>query len=585
MEGKYYTSERSQQIVISLLKAHGIKRVIASPGTTNYTLVASMQQDSWFEMYSSVDERSAAYLACGMAYESGAPVVITCTGATASRNYMPGLTEAFYRKLPILAITASQGDCKVGHHIAQVIDRREQPNDLVNLSVSVPVCKDSTDEWNAVVKINEAILELTRNGGGPVHINLDTNYSRDFSVKELPPVRVIKRYTIHDNMPSLPNGRLGVFVGAHMRMSHELQSSIDTFCMKTGAVVFCDHTSGYYGKFRVDYSLVCSQDKYISTLKDLALLIHIGEVSGEYYGLGRLSPSDEWRVSPDGKLRDRWHKLTSIFQMDEMDFFSHYTSLIISDKESHLLDYIKECEDFCSNLPELPFSNIWMASQLANNIPSNSVIHFGILGSLRAWNFFKLPEGVESSSNVGGFGIDGGVSTLVGASLINPSKLYFGIFGDLAFFYDMNSLGNRHIQNNLRIMLVNNGKGAEFRLYWHPAAAFKDDADPFMAAGGHFGNKSSNLVKHYAEDLGFEYISASTKEEFSIVYNRFVNPEITDKPIIFEVFTDSKDENDALYTIRNMAENHEYTKQKIKNSLVKFVGPKMIKSVKKIVGK
>ena len=55
-------------------------------------------------------------------------------------------------------------------------------------------------------------------------------------------------------------------------------------------------------------------------------------------------------------------------------------------------------------------------------------------------------------------------------------------------------------------MLVNNGKGAEFRLYWHPAAAFKEDADAFMAAGGHFGNKSANLVKHYAEDLGFEYI-------------------------------------------------------------------------------
>lgn len=585
MEGKYFTSERSQQIVISLLKAHGIKKVIASPGTTNYTLVASMQQDPWFEMYSSIDERSAAYLACGMAGESGEPVVITCTGATASRNYMPGLTEAFYRKLPVLAITASQGDCKIGHHIAQVIDRREQPNDLVNLSVSVPTCKDATDEWNAVVKVNEAILELTRNGGGPVHINLDTNYSRDFSVIELPPVRVIKRFTIHDEMPPLPSGRIGIFVGAHVKMSQTLQNAIDSFCEKTGAVVFCDHTSGYYGKNRVDYSLVCSQDKYFSELKDLSLLVHIGEVSGEYYGLGRLKPADEWRVNPDGKLRDRWHKLTSIFQMDEVDFFKHYASIITSNSESHLQEYIKECDEFYANVPELPFSNIWMASQLANEIPTNSVIHFGILGSLRAWNFFRLPAGVESSSNVGGFGIDGGVSTLVGASLVNPSKLHFGIFGDLAFFYDMNSLGNRHIKNNLRIMLVNNGKGAEFRLYWHPAAAFNEEADPFMAAGGHFGNKSSNLVKHYAEDLGFEYIYASTKEEFANEYRRFVTPEITDKPILFEVFTNSSDENDALFTIRNMAENDDYKKQQLKNAIIKFVGPKAIKTIKKILGK
>ena len=95
MNKKYYTNERGPQIIIALLKAYGIRKIIASPGTTNLSLVASMQQDPFFEMYSSVDERSAAYMACGMAAESGEPVVITCTGATASRNYMPGLTEAF----------------------------------------------------------------------------------------------------------------------------------------------------------------------------------------------------------------------------------------------------------------------------------------------------------------------------------------------------------------------------------------------------------------------------------------------------------------------------------------------------------
>ena len=86
MDGKYYSSERSVQLLISLLKQHGIKKIVASPGTTNLSFVASLQQDEWFEVYSSVDERSAAYLACGMAEESGEPVVLSCTGATASRN-------------------------------------------------------------------------------------------------------------------------------------------------------------------------------------------------------------------------------------------------------------------------------------------------------------------------------------------------------------------------------------------------------------------------------------------------------------------------------------------------------------------
>lgn len=100
MERKYYTDERNVQIVISLLKAHGIRKIVASPGTTNITFVGSVQQDPYFEIYSSVDERSAAYIACGLAAESGEAVVLTCTGATASRNYYSGLTEAYYRKLP-----------------------------------------------------------------------------------------------------------------------------------------------------------------------------------------------------------------------------------------------------------------------------------------------------------------------------------------------------------------------------------------------------------------------------------------------------------------------------------------------------
>ncbi|MFW2168186.1 2-succinyl-5-enolpyruvyl-6-hydroxy-3-cyclohexene-1-carboxylate synthase, partial [Enterobacter cloacae complex sp.6722794] len=104
-------------------------------------------------------------------------------------------------------------------------------------------------------------------------------------------------------------------------------------------------------------------------------------------------------------------------------------------------------------------------------------IHFGILNSLRTWNFYDLPNTVTSFSNVGGFGIDGGVSTLLGASLANPNKLYYGVIGDLAFFYDLNAIGNRHTANNLRILLVNNGKGTEFRMYNHHAAHFGSDGD------------------------------------------------------------------------------------------------------------
>lgn len=218
MESKFkYTDERNVQIVIALLKAHGIHHVIASPGTTNMTFVVSIENDPWFQIWSSVDERSAAYLACGMAAETGEPVVLSCTGATASRNYMPGLTEAYYRKLPVLAITSTRGNHKVGHLIDQQIDRRNIPNDIAVESVTIPMVKDKEDERYCEVEANKAMLALSLNGRGPAHINMYTKYSRDFSVKEISPVHVIYRHTIfEDKLPDIPrDGRIIVFIGAH----------------------------------------------------------------------------------------------------------------------------------------------------------------------------------------------------------------------------------------------------------------------------------------------------------------------------------------------------------------------------------
>lgn len=168
----FYTSERHVLLLIALLKAKGIHKVIASPGTTNITFVASLQQDPFFDIYSAADERSAAYMACGLAAESGEPVVLSCTGATASRNYLPGLTEAYYKKLPILAVTSVQSMANVGHIIPQVIDRSVVAKDVARLSVCLPVVKDENDAWACELKVNQALLALKRHGGGPVHINL-----------------------------------------------------------------------------------------------------------------------------------------------------------------------------------------------------------------------------------------------------------------------------------------------------------------------------------------------------------------------------------------------------------------------------
>ena len=533
---RLYTDEENTLILISLLKEHGIRYIIASPGTTNISFVGSVQYDSYFKVFSAVDERAAAYMACGLAEESGEPVVLTCTGATASRNYLPGLTEAYYRHLPVLAVTYSQHFGRVGNHVAQVIDRSEQFHDLVKKSCQIPMVKSKEDTNSIITTINDALLELTHNDKGPVHVNIQTAYSNRFVVEKLPSCRVIRRITTNE-FPEIPDGKNAIWVGAHKPFSTEEIEAIDTFCEKHNAIVICDHISNYKGKYRFLASLTNSQEPDLGT-RAFDLVVYIGQIHGAYL---RFNCKQLWRVSPDGIIRDPFYNCTFVFELEEKAFFEHYSSG--KNNNTILKTSIEVAKQIQNKVPDLPLSNLWVAKETAMAFPTGAIVHFGILNSLRAWNYFEMPDSISCYANIGGYGIDGGISSFLGSAYSTPSVEHYLIVGDLAFFYDLNALMNR-IPNNIHIMLINNGVGTEFKNYNHRAAYFGDEADPFIAAKGHNGNKKYELVKNICQDLGIHYLAASSKEEYCACKDNWVKEKVG--PILIEVFTSDKDESDAL---------------------------------------
>lgn len=577
-----YTSEKNILQIIALLKAHNIKKIVVSPGSSNVSFVASVQQDDYFELYSVVDERSAAYVACGMAAEANEPIVICCTGATASRNYIPALTEAFYRKLPIVAITALVHPGYIGQNRAQVMDRTVLLKDIVRTSVQVDIIGNEDDEWANNVKINKALLELKKQGGGPVHINMVTTFSRDFSIKQLPNIRKIGLVQLGEKFPDINNKKIAIFIGAHRKMNDVLLKQIDLFCEKYNGVVFYDHTSNYQGKYGVLASLISSQDNYVPKCLKMDILIDIGDISGADI---KLYPNEIWRVNPDGEIRDNRKLTKNVFEMNEEYFFKYYNDN--SSDNEQCITYYNECIDernrLLKKISDLPFSNLWLAWKLSSMMPANSVIHFAILNSLRSWNYFDYDSSILGFANTGGFGIDGCISSLLGASMVSPEKLFFGIVGDLAFFYDLNSLGIRNISCNVRILLINNGNGTEFRNYSCIASQFGEDTKRYISASGHNGAQSKKLVKDFAEDLGFKYITSDNKEDFLRLVPEFLNSQ-SEKSIIFEVFTDSKLESEALYRINNLeVSRSEYVKNKTKKTLRNVLGEEKTNIVKKLL--
>ena len=108
--------------------------------------------------------------------------------------------------------------------------------------------------------------------------------------------------------------------------------------------------------------------------------------------------------------------------------------------------------------------------------------------------------------------------------------------------------------------------------------SFIDDADKFVAAAGHWGKQSPDLVRHYAQDLGFKYLTASSKEEFEKVYREFIDEEYREKPILFEVFTTTGEEQECLMSLMK-------ANQTLTGSAKKFISAVLGEDVKKVIKK
>ncbi len=557
------TSKRAVEIVVDALKQHGIHYIVISPGGTNRAFIRLVQDDPFFKCYSVVDERSAMYFAIGLYLQTGEIIATSCTSAQATRNYLPGLTEAFYKHVPILAITMQKLERFIGQEYMQAPDQSSLPVDAVKKSYVMPYVNDINSEYHAVRVANEAILELTHNGTGPVQICLQW---LDFPLStEKAKMRTINRYT-RASFPDIGlNGKKVLLViGEHRPFLKEEISAIESFCRTYDCAVYVNHLSNYHGEHALDLNCMfysISLDTFIKEGYAPDIIITIGGYTGDYPLYMRLSDpeledTEHWRVSEDGNCVDTYDKLTKVFQCGITEFFSHYSQ--DSECAHPYFEKLKAFNDSRKLDIAIPFSNAYAAQKMSGALPDNTIIQFSILHSLRVWSLFPLNESIQCYCNVGAFGIDGGMSTFLGQSVVTDN-LCLLVIGDLAFYYDMNALGIRHIKNNVRILLVNNNGGVEFKLNNEDYKSI----DRFIAASDHFKN-----AEGWSNTCGYTYLSARSKEEFDLKVEDFLKP--SDSPILFELFVSDKDDYHSFSMIRRANLHYgigDYVKKGIKKGL------------------
>lgn len=579
-----YTILENARIVISLLKEHNIRHIVVSPGGSNIPIVQGVQQDPFFTCYSVVDERSAMYFAIGLYLQLGVPIATSCTSAQATRNYVPGLTEAYYKHVPILAITMSKHPMYLGQDYMQCPIQTSLPVDAVKHSFSLPCINTEYDRYQCVRTANEAILELTHNGNGPVQLNIEEldnqTWHFDTKIEVLPYVRCIRRYKESNDVGKCLYGKkVMILIGEHRPFTSSEISAITGFTNSYNAVVYVNHISNFHSSQSVNGNIVSaiSSQSFFEDRLCPDILITIGGLTGDYgiyYKLfnSKESKIEHWRIDLDGKVVDTYNKLTRVYQMSIEDFFLSIDSKGKSDHSYY--ETWKQIYDEVNYDIEIPFSNLYAAQQLCKYIPKQSIIHFAILNSLRTWSYMPLDESISAFSNVAAFGIDGCLSTVVGQS-VATEQLCFHITGDLSFYYDMNALGIRHIKNNLRILLVNNNGGVEFKLGALPG---KIDVGNYIAADNHF-----KTAKDWAETNNFKYMSARNKDDLKSNITMFTS--FSERPILFELFTNPDEERKANQTFISSnwrEEGFETYQRKLKKGLKQVLEEKVIKTIKQM---
>ena len=449
------------QELVALMLAHGVTRAVLCPGSRNAPIVATLAQQTGMDCRSVTEERSAGFVALGWAQQVQAPVAVVVTSGSAVLNLHPAVAEAFYRKVPLLVISADRPASWVGQNDGQTIPQPGVFNSLARYSAQVP----ENDAWHANRLINEALLELCHRSGGPVHLNIPLTEPFFAMVEgELPPVRVIQRTEaarmhadeeeqLLEEAAALP--RRLILLGQQSKpspllakLAAEKQFAIVGEHTANAPFADCCRPDTVMGNqaaadWSPDLLITCGGDVISKRLKRL---------------LRSCPPKAHWHISPDGEVVDSFCALTRVLEGEPEEFWE----LLLAFAEEGDETYRTRWQKAPAALPEHDYSGMKLTGDLLQKLPAGCMLHLGNSSAVRYAQLFPLAEGIQVECNRGVNGIEGSVSAAAGHAMTTPDKLHFLIIGDLSMFYDLNGLLMAQKCPNIRILLLNNQEGGIF---------------------------------------------------------------------------------------------------------------------------
>lgn len=531
--------------LVALCVAHGVERVVLSPGSRNAPLTVAFARETAIQHHVVVDERVAAFVALGMATRSQKPVALVCTSGTALLNYAPAIAEAYYRHIPLLVISADRPDEWIDQDDSQTILQFGALSHFVKQSYHLPQHGDDASLWYARRTINEALMRAKEPCCGPVHINVplreplcdiaDVEPIVAKAVETIYPTPQIATEVAEQLAQSVSNSRKVLILVTLLQPSIELQEALKVLSRLPQVVVLTESIANLR-----DDNFIPTIDRVITTIDDSEkemfapdLLITMGgspvsRMVKEF--LRTYTPQSHWRIGCEEHIIDTMQCLTHRIAVEPAVVVGQIAPLChATNSDYSALWHEREIVATALHnrfVDAAPWCDLRAFSLLLPAIPQDTVLHLSNGTSIRYAQLFDTPQVAASYSNRGASGIDGCTSTALGASLVDEEQ-HLLITGDMSFGYDIGALGTALATPRFKVVVINNGGGGIFRFIKGPS-----DLPELEEC---FEVQRQQPIEGYAAIHGFRYFQADNEADLTNLLPQFFAER--EQPALLEIKT------------------------------------------------
>lgn len=470
--------------IAEICSKKGISHAVISPGSRNAPLTIVFANHPNIECISVVDERSAAFIAMGIAQQTQKTVVLICTSGSAGLNYAPAVAEACFQEIPLLILTADRPPEWIDQLDGQTIRQQAMYGKHAKNDYQLPVDYSHPDAvWHIERTVNEAINLTQLAPKGVVQINCPFREpfypSEDQEITYDSKVKIIDQSDVNINFDQNLFKEVEQFekiliVAGQDRFDQKLIDELNEIPFPVVADIISNVQRANHAIKHQD--LMLANPDLQKKLGAIDLLITFGKSvlskNLKIY-LRKYKPKQHWHIQEYGTPADPFQSLTKVIYGKPNLFFEnlkHFTK----NRSSQFLNNWLEADKIPCFSPTFfenqPFSESESIYEVIKYLPDHSILHLANSMAVRYVNSygFDNQQDIEVFCNRGTSGIDGCLSTAVGHGYVS-NKINTLIIGDLSFLYDKNGLWNHCIKNNLRIILINNGGGGIFKMITKPS--------------------------------------------------------------------------------------------------------------------